>query len=289
MAVSGIDLGKYKLGWSDSTDDYVYTPTKGINEDIVKEISHRKSEPEWMTKFRLNALKRFERKPMLDWFAKNMPDIDFDDIYYYLKPTDGQVVDDWDMLPEGMKETYEKLGIPEAERKFLAGVTAQYESEVVYHKNRDDLAATGVLFTDMDTTVREYPEEHPTESGGFHLYLRDGRSYAGRAEPYRQQHGISVELHGGGDRIVVEGCSCQRNDDGNRQRVGDAHGAGHRNLQRVRDGDIDGSGQQSANGWRHLERERGSIEYTSGECARAVVATGGRECEHQFAQPEHWC
>ena len=97
-----------------------------------------KSEPEWMTKFRLNALKRFERKPMLEWFAKNMPDIDFDDIYYYLKPTDKQV-SDWDMLPEEMKTTYEKLGIPEAERKFLAGVTAQYESEVVYHKNREDL------------------------------------------------------------------------------------------------------------------------------------------------------
>ena len=157
MAVSGIDLGKYKLGWSDSTDDYAYTPTKGINEDIVKEISHRKSEPEWMTKFRLNALKRFERKPMLDWFAKNMPDIDFDDIYYYLKPTSGQV-SDWDMLPEEMKTTYERLGIPEAERKFLAGVTAQYESEVVYHKNRDDLAAMGVLFSDMDTALREYPE-----------------------------------------------------------------------------------------------------------------------------------
>ncbi len=122
MAVSGIDLGKYKLGWSDSTDDYVYTPKKGLNEDIVREISHHKSEPEWMTKFRLNALKRFERKPMLEWFAKNMPDIDFDDIYYYLKPTEGQV-SDWDMLPEEMKTTYEKLGIPEAERKFLAGVT----------------------------------------------------------------------------------------------------------------------------------------------------------------------
>ena len=122
MAVSGVDLGKYKLGWSDSTDDYVYTPTKGLNEDIVREISHRKSEPEWMTKFRLNALKRFERKPMLEWFATNMPDIDFDDIYYYLKPTEGQV-SDWDMLPESMKKTYEKLGIPEAERKFLAGVT----------------------------------------------------------------------------------------------------------------------------------------------------------------------
>ena len=90
MAVSGIDLGKYKLGWSDSTEDYVYTPKKGLNEDVVRDISGHKSEPEWMTKFRLNALKRFERKPMLDWFAKNMPDIDFDDIYYYLKPTRGR-------------------------------------------------------------------------------------------------------------------------------------------------------------------------------------------------------
>ena len=127
MAVSGIDLGKYKLGWHDSTDDYVYTPKKGLNADIVREISHQKSEPEWMTKFRLNALTRFERKPMLDWFAKNMPTIDFDDIYYYLKPTEGQV-SDWDMLPESMQKTYEKLGIPEAERKYLAGVTAQFES-----------------------------------------------------------------------------------------------------------------------------------------------------------------
>ncbi|MFI5046388.1 MAG: Fe-S cluster assembly protein SufB [Acidimicrobiia bacterium] len=126
MAVSGIDLGKYKLGWHDSTDDYVYTPTKGLNDEIVKEISHRKSEPDWMTKFRLNALTRFERKPMLDWFATNMPHIDFDDIYYYLKPTEGQV-NDWDMLPDDMKKTYEKLGIPEAERKYLAGVTAQFE------------------------------------------------------------------------------------------------------------------------------------------------------------------
>ncbi len=156
MAVQGIDLGKYKLGWHD-TEQSVFKPKKGLNEEIVREISWRKSEPEWMTKFRLNALKRFERKPMLEWFAKNMPDIDFDDIYYYIKPTEGQV-SDWDMLPEEMKTTYERLGIPEAERKFLAGVTAQYESEVVYHKNRDDLAAQGIIFTDMDTAVREYPE-----------------------------------------------------------------------------------------------------------------------------------
>jgi Fe-S cluster assembly protein SufB len=127
MAVKDIDLGKYKLGWADSTADYAFIPKKGLNEDIVREISGMKSEPEWMTKFRLNALKRFERKPMLEWFAKNMPTIDFDDIYYYLKPKSGEQVNDWDMLPESMKATYEKLGIPEAERKYLAGVTAQFE------------------------------------------------------------------------------------------------------------------------------------------------------------------
>ncbi len=156
MAVSGIDLGKYKLGWSD-TEASVYKPKKGVNADIVKDISWHKSEPEWMTTFRLNALKRFERKPMLAWFAQNMPNIDFDDIYYYIKPTEGQV-SDWDMLPEEMKNTYEKLGIPQAERKFLAGVTAQYESEVVYHKNRDDLEEMGVLFSSMDQALVDYPD-----------------------------------------------------------------------------------------------------------------------------------
>jgi Fe-S cluster assembly protein SufB len=156
MAVKGIDLGKYQLGWSD-TASYINTPEKGLNEDVVKDISGQKEEPAWMTKWRLNALKRFERKPMLEWFAKNMPDLDFDDIYYYLKPTEG-AVSDWDMLPEEMKATYEKLGIPEAERKFLAGVTSQYDSEVVYHKNREDLEAQGILFTGMDQALKDYPE-----------------------------------------------------------------------------------------------------------------------------------
>src|SRR5436309_13059237 len=110
-----------------------------------------------MLKFRLRALKIFERKPMMPWFAVNMPQLDFQNIYYYLKPT-GKQVDEWAALPESMKQTYEKLGIPEAERKYLAGVTAQYESEVVYHKNRDDLAAQGILFSDMDTALREKPE-----------------------------------------------------------------------------------------------------------------------------------
>src|SRR2546425_462098 len=151
-----LDLGRYKLGWSD-VEDYVFKPKKGINVEIVNEMSEMKGEPDWMRQFRLRALKNFQRKPMAPWFAVNMPNIDFDDIYYYIKPTEGQV-DAWDELPESVKNTYEKLGIPEAERKYLAGVTAQYESEVVYHKNREDLEAQGVLFADMDTALREYPE-----------------------------------------------------------------------------------------------------------------------------------
>src|ERR671914_1310940 len=156
MATTEIDLGRYKLGWSDP-EQYVFKPRKGINEDIVKEMSWMKGEPDWMTRFRLRSLSLFERKPMLEWFAKNMPGIDFQDIYYYIKPTESQV-DAWDELPDSVKKTYEKLGIPEAERKYLAGVTAQYESEVVYHKNREDLEAQGVLFADMDTAVREWPD-----------------------------------------------------------------------------------------------------------------------------------
>jgi Fe-S cluster assembly protein SufB len=156
MATSEIDLGRYKLGWHD-TVEYAFEPKKGLNTEVVEEISALKGEPDWMRRKRLRALEIFERKPMKPWFAKNMPDLDFQDIYYYLKPAGGQV-NDWDMLPESVKETYEKLGIPEAERKFLAGVTAQYESEVVYHKNREDLEGLGVYFTDMDTALREYPE-----------------------------------------------------------------------------------------------------------------------------------
>ncbi len=156
MATTELDLGRYKLGWSD-VEDYVFKPKKGVNADIVREMSWMKGEPDWMRDFRLKALKHFERKPMAPWFAINMPDLDFNDIYYYIKPTAKQV-DVWDELPESVKNTYEKLGIPEAERKYLAGVTAQYESEVVYHRNHDDLEAQGVLFCDMDTAVREHPE-----------------------------------------------------------------------------------------------------------------------------------
>jgi Fe-S cluster assembly protein SufB len=125
MATTDLDLGRYQLGWSDA-EDYVFKPKKGLNESIVREMSEMKNEPQWMRDFRLRALKHFERKPMAPWFATQMPNLDFDDIFYYIKPTGGQV-DKWEDLPDAIKNTYEKLGIPEAERKYLSGVTAQYE------------------------------------------------------------------------------------------------------------------------------------------------------------------
>jgi Fe-S cluster assembly protein SufB len=125
MATTDLDLGRYQLGWSDA-EDYVFKPKKGLNETIVREMSEMKNEPQWMRDFRLKSLKYFERKPMAPWFASHMPDLDFNDIFYYIKPTGGQV-DDWEDLPDAIKNTYEKLGIPEAERKYLSGVTAQYE------------------------------------------------------------------------------------------------------------------------------------------------------------------
>mgnify|MGYP001338354689 FL=1 len=155
QANTEIDLSKYQLGWSDD-EDYVFKPTKGLNEDLVREISWMKGEPNWMRDFRVKSLKQFEKRPMPHW-GGDMSEIYFDDIYYYIKPSEA-VVDEWEDVPESIKDTYEKLGIPEAERKYLAGVTAQYESEVVYHKNREDLERQGVIFCDMDTALREYPE-----------------------------------------------------------------------------------------------------------------------------------
>ncbi len=119
-----LDLSRYKLGWSDE-EDYVFKPKRGLNEDIIQEMSWMKGEPDWMRKFRLKSYDQFTQRPMPDW-GGDMTGIDFDNIYYYIKPTDHQV-DAWDELPDSVKDTYEKLGIPEAERKYLAGVTAQYE------------------------------------------------------------------------------------------------------------------------------------------------------------------
>ena len=157
MATVDLDLGAYQLGWHDK-ENYTFKPEKGLNEEIIRQMSSMKDEPAWMLEFRLKAYKRFLRKPIPTWGGGGtLEEIDFDDIYYYIKPTDGQAKD-WDMVPDEIKDTYEKLGIPEAERKYLAGVTAQYESEVVYHRNREDLEELGVIFCDMDTAIREHPE-----------------------------------------------------------------------------------------------------------------------------------
>src|SRR6516165_6338900 len=125
MATTALDLDRYKLGWSDVEDYYVFKPKKGLSEEIVKEMSWMKGEPQWMTDRRLKALRHFQKRPMPTW-GGDMSEIYFDDIYYYIKPIDKQV-SAWDQLPESVKATYDKLGIPEAERKYLAGVTAQYE------------------------------------------------------------------------------------------------------------------------------------------------------------------
>ena len=105
MATTDLDLGRYQLGWSDA-EDYVFKPKKGLNESIVREMSEMKGEPDWMRAFRLRSLKHFERKPMAPWFAQRMPKLDFDDIFYYIKPTGGQV-DKWEDLPDAIKNTYE--------------------------------------------------------------------------------------------------------------------------------------------------------------------------------------
>ncbi|HEY8449369.1 MAG TPA: Fe-S cluster assembly protein SufB [Bacillota bacterium] len=158
MAKELIDLNaeyQEKFGFRDP-ENYVFKARKGLDEDIVKEISWMKQEPEWMTRLRLRALDVFRSKPMPTWGA-DLSELDFDNIYYYIRPSEKKGRS-WDEVPAYIKETFDRLGIPEAERKFLAGVSAQYESEVVYHNMREELRRQGVIFCDTDTAVREYPD-----------------------------------------------------------------------------------------------------------------------------------
>jgi Fe-S cluster assembly scaffold protein SufB len=145
----------YKYGFS-KPEEHVFKSEKGLNEEKIRQISKLKNEPEWMLEMRLRAYQTFLNKPMPPWGA-DLSEIDFDEIFYYIKPTEGQK-QTWEELPDNIKDTYDKLGIPEAERKFLAGVSAQYESEVVYHSLIQELTDQGVIFTDMDTALREYPD-----------------------------------------------------------------------------------------------------------------------------------
>lgn len=149
-------IGAYGYGWHDS-DTAGASARRGLSEDVVRDISAKKNEPEWMLKRRLKALDIFDKKPLPTWGA-NLSDIDFDNIKYFVRSTEQQA-QTWDDLPEDIKNTYDKLGIPEAERqRLVAGVAAQYESEVVYHQIREDLESQGVIFVDTDTGLREYPE-----------------------------------------------------------------------------------------------------------------------------------
>ncbi|QGK69743.1 Fe-S cluster assembly protein SufB [Allosaccharopolyspora coralli] len=149
-------LGNYEYGWADP-DVAGASARRGLNEDVVREISEKKGEPEWMLEQRLKALRLFERKPMPNWGA-DLSGIDFDNIKYFVRSTEEQA-QTWDDLPEDIKNTYDKLGIPEAEKqRLVAGVAAQYESEVVYHQIREDLEEQGVQFLDTDTALREHPE-----------------------------------------------------------------------------------------------------------------------------------
>lgn len=150
-----VDIGAYKYGFRDP-EQFVFKARRGLDQEIVEQISGHKSEPEWMREFRLRSLQVFGSKPLPMWGA-DLTDIDFSNIYYYLKPTEKQSRT-WDDVPEDIKNTFDKLGIPEAERKFLAGVGAQYESEVVYHNLIERLEKQGVIFLDMDSGLREHPD-----------------------------------------------------------------------------------------------------------------------------------
>ncbi|MBX3063058.1 MAG: Fe-S cluster assembly protein SufB [Anaerolineae bacterium] len=145
-----------KYGFSVPERNYTFKSRKGLDKDIVAEISAMKNEPQWMRDFRLKSLEIFEKKPMPQW-GGNLNEIKFDDIYYFVRASDRQGRT-WDEVPEDIKYTFDRLGIPEAEQKFLAGTGAQFESEVIYHSIRKDLEEKGVIFTDTDSALKEYPD-----------------------------------------------------------------------------------------------------------------------------------
>jgi Fe-S cluster assembly protein SufB len=156
MTTENLEMDYSKYDFKDSTELYVHLSKKGLSRDTVESISKMKNEPKWMLDFRLRSYDIFMKKPMPNW-GGDLGKIDFQNIYYYTKASE-KTEKNWDDVPEDIKKTFDKLGIPEAEKKFLAGVGAQYESEVVYHNLREDLAKQGVLFLDTDTALKEQPE-----------------------------------------------------------------------------------------------------------------------------------
>ncbi|MFP4301485.1 MAG: Fe-S cluster assembly protein SufB [Spirochaetaceae bacterium] len=150
-----VDIGDYKYGFS-FPDKSVFKTRKGLDEQIVRDISENKGEPEWMLEFRLRSLEAFNKKPMPNWGA-DLSEIDFDELFYYARSTEKQERS-WEDLPEEIRETYNRLGIPEAEQKFLAGVGAQYDSEMVYHSIKKELEEKGVIFCSPEEAVELYPD-----------------------------------------------------------------------------------------------------------------------------------
>jgi Fe-S cluster assembly protein SufB len=150
------ELGNdYKYGFHDP-EEYFFKSGRGLNPEVVAMISEHKNEPEWMRKYRLKSLEYFRARPLPQW-GGNLEEIDFENMYYYIRPTEKQAKS-WEDLPSDIKNTWDRLGIPEAEKKYLAGVGAQYESEVVYHKLKEELENQGVLFLDMDSGLREHED-----------------------------------------------------------------------------------------------------------------------------------
>ena len=157
QALVGINADyKEKYGFFDP-ENYLFKAPKGLSHELVAKISEFKNEPQWMRDFRLKALDHFLARPMPTWGSPHLAEVDFDDIHYFVRASD-RSERSWDDVPEEVKKTFDRLGIPEAERKFLAGVGAQYESEVVYHQVREDLEKQGVIFLDMDSGLREHED-----------------------------------------------------------------------------------------------------------------------------------
>jgi Fe-S cluster assembly protein SufB len=156
--VKSIVKDDYEFGFHDDDVRYTFKARPGLDEKIVREISALKKEPEWMLERRLQAFKTFQRYPMPDFLSTDaLEKIDFDKIVYFVRASD-RAERSWDDVPPEVKRTFDRLGVPEAERKFLAGVSAQYDSEVVYHSVQAELEKQGVLFMDMDSGLREHPD-----------------------------------------------------------------------------------------------------------------------------------
>jgi len=208
-----------KYGFHDPVD-YFHKGARGINHEVVEMISRMKKEPKWMSDMRHQALDTFYAKPMPGWGnTKLLGEIDFDNIYYFMKPIENQQKS-WDDVPEYIRKTFDRLGIPEAERTFLGGVSAQYESEVVYHSMRDDLKKQGVIFLDMDSGLREHPEIvkkyfgsviPPTDnkfaalntsvwSGGSFIYIPEGLNVTVPLQAYFR---INAENMGQFERTLI--------------------------------------------------------------------------------------